>query len=76
MTSKKIATKITKRVKVKRKPTTKKDIAELVTEDIGDENYSYDLHNNVSITQKSKIEPLFWMLPNKKSFPEWINNTF
>jgi len=46
----------------------------IIEEPIGDE---------VALTEKinqnlnnSPIEPLFWVLPNKKSFPQWVSETF
>ncbi len=30
---------------------------------------------NVNI-ENSPVEPLFWILPNKKSFPQWVSETF
>ncbi len=29
-----------------------------------------------SVIQNSPVEPLFWVLPNKKSFPQWVSETF
>ena len=31
------------------------------------------INNNI---ENSPVQPLFWVLPNKKSFPQWVSETF
>lgn len=38
---------------------------------------SMEIANKINTNiENSPVEPLFWVLPNKKSFPQWVSETF
>lgn len=40
------------------------------------ENNKKNKKENIKLERENRIEPLIWVRPNQKSFPEWINQTF
>ena len=38
--------------------------------------YNKNLNSTKKKKKKDMVEPLFWIMPNKKEFPNWINKTF
>ena len=39
-------------------------------------NNSNTSSDNSSIAVINRVQPLEWVLPNKKEFPEWLHKTF
>ena len=48
----------------------------IVEQKFNDKEIAYENKNKIEIKRTNRIEPLEWVLPNKKAFPTWIYDTF
>ena len=65
----------TKKIKITKK---KKNINKnLIVQNYNNKELAYEnIKKNIVLSKDNRVEPLFWMLPNKKAFPQWVYNTF